>query len=167
MVTPNSVLAETIKEKILENWLNYLKLFTPIQSNFLSDLYKRYHCLDSGNIVLFFAKKTHQAILRKKEYDLSYDLSFEKFWHNHNEVNIENSTIIKIARNANLPKETTRRKIAELTKQKVFNRVKRNIIWFPSNEYKKNYNETVNEEIKQLVKLTKYVTDKVNRNFSS
>ena len=57
MVTSNLLLAVTIKEKLLENWLNYIKLFTPVQSNFLLDLYKRYHCLDSANIVLFFAKK--------------------------------------------------------------------------------------------------------------
>ena len=70
------ITAQTIKSKILENYFGYLKLFTPTQSEFLSDLYKRYKCLDRANIVLYFAKKTHQAILRKKEYDLNYDLSF-------------------------------------------------------------------------------------------
>tara|TARA_B110000037_G_C17092106_1_gene494440 strand:- start:796 stop:1782 length:987 start_codon:yes stop_codon:yes gene_type:complete len=167
MVTSNLLLAVTIKEKLLENWLNYIKLFTPVQSNFLLDLYKRYHCLDSANIVLFFAKKTHQAILRKKDYDLNYDLSLENFWNNHNEVNIENSTIINIARNTNLPKETARRKITELTKQRVFSKVKKNIVWLPNDEYKKTYDVIINEEIKQLAKLTKYVTDKNNLNFSS
>ena len=88
MKTSQSELAEIINKKILENFLEYVKLFTPVQSNFLSDIYKRYKCLDSATIVLFFAKKTHQSILRKKEYDLTYDLSFEKFWHNHNETNI-------------------------------------------------------------------------------
>ena len=102
-----------------------MKLFTPHQSNFLSDLYKRYECLDSANIVLFFAKKTHQAILRKKEYDLDYDLSFEKFWDNHNEVVIENSTIIDIAKNSSLPKETARRKLAELIKKKILVKTKK------------------------------------------
>ena len=167
MVTSNLLLAVTIKEKLLENWLNYIKLFTPVQSNFLLDLYKRYHCLDSANIVLFFAKKTHQAILRKKDYDLNYDLSLENFWYNHNEINIENSTIINIARNTNLPKETARRKITELMKQKIFSKVKKNIVWLPNDAYKKTYNVIIKEEIKQLAKLTKYVTDKNNLNFSS
>ena len=167
MKVSHSELSIKINEKILQNWLDYLKLFTPIQSNFLSHLFKRYRCLDSGSIVLFFAKKTHQAIMRKKEYDLNYDLSFEKFWQNHNESDVENSTIIEIAKNINLPKETTRRKLAELTKQKVFTKIKKNIIWLPSNEYKKNYNEIINDEIKQLAKLTKYVTDKINLNFST
>ena len=47
-----SALAVTIKEKIFENFFGYVSLFTPVQSNFLSDIYKRYHCIDSGNIVL-------------------------------------------------------------------------------------------------------------------
>ena len=154
----SSLSAELIKSQILSNYFGYLKLFTPHQSNFLSDLYKRYECLDSANIVLFFAKKTHQAILRKKEYDLNHDLSFEKFWDNHNEVVIENSTIIDIAKNSSLPKETARRKLAELTKKKILVKTKKNIIWKPSDEYKKSYDEIVNREIRQLAKITKYVT---------
>ena len=145
MKVSHSELSIKINEKILQNWLDYLKLFTPIQSNFLSHLFKRYRCLDSGSIVLFFAKKTHQAIMRKKEYDLNYDLSFEKFWQKHNESDVENLTIIEIAKNTNLPKETTRRKLAELTKIKVFIKIKKNIIWLPSNEYKKTYNEIISD----------------------
>ena len=62
MKVSHSELSIKINEKILQNWLDYLKLFTPIQSNFLSHLFKRYRCLDSGSIVLFFAKKTHQVL---------------------------------------------------------------------------------------------------------
>ena len=167
METAHSVLLAKINQKILENWLDYIKLFTPIQSNFLSHLYNRYQCMDSGNIVLFFAKKTHQTILRKKEYDLNYDLSFEKFWHNHNEANIEKSTIMEIAKKINLPKETTRRKLAELIKKKILGKTKKNIVWLPTDEYKKTYNNIVEDEIKQLAKLTKYVTDKVDFNFAT
>ena len=159
-------LAETIKEKIFENFFGYVSLYTPVQSNFLSDLYKRYHCLDSANIVLYFAKKTHQSIMRKKEYDLNYDLSFEKFWHNHSESHLERLTIIDIARSTNLPKETTRRKITELTHRKIFSKSKNKIIWSPNDEYQKIFNEVVSSEIRQLAKLTKYVTDKINLDFS-
>ncbi|MDA9091900.1 hypothetical protein N9J56_01260 [Pelagibacteraceae bacterium] len=167
MELSSSELKVKIKEKILGNFFGYVKLFTPIQSNFLTDIYKRYHCLDSGSIVLFFAKKTHQAILRKKEYDLNYDLSFEKFWHNQKESNIENSTIIEIAEKTHLPKETARRKLAELTRQKVLRKIKQKIIWLPTDEYKKTYNEVVNNEIKQIAKLTKYVASMVNLNISA
>jgi len=161
------LLAEKIRAKIFENFYGYVALFTPVQSSFLSDLYKRYNCLDSGSIVLHFAKKTHQAILRQKEYDLNYDLSFEKFWHNHSLAQAENTTIIDIAKNTNLPKETARRKLMELIKQKVFSKTKKNILWLPTDEYKKTYNATIFNEIKQLAKLTKYITDKIDLNFSA
>ena len=160
------LLAKLIKEKILENFLEYLKIFTPFQSEFLSVLYKRYKCLDSANLVLYFAKKTHQEILRKKEYDLDYDLSFEKFWENHSAVTISRSTIMDIAKEVNLPKETARRKLTELIKHKVLSKKNRSIFWLPSYEYKQSYNQVVSEEIKQLGKLTKYVTDSINLNIS-
>ena len=154
--------AQAIKSKILENYFGYLKLFIPTQSEFLSDLYKRYQCLDRANIVLYFAKKTHQAILRKKDYDLNYDLSFEKFWDNHNEVVIESSTIIEIAKNTSLPKETARRKLAELIKKKIFIKTKKHIIWLPGDEYQISYNQIVEKEIRHLAKLTKYVLNKTD-----
>ena len=166
MNNPSEVLAETIEKAILANFLDYLKIFTPVQSNFLFDLNQRYHCLDSGNIVLYFAQKTHRAILRKKDYDLNYDLSFDKFWQNHETSKVEKTTILDIAKITNLPKETTRRKLLELTKQKVFIKKNRFISWLPNEEYKKDYNKTVMIEIKKIAKLTKYVTDKVNLNFS-
>ena len=141
-------------------------MFTPVQSNFLLDIYKTYQCLDSGNLVLYFARETHHAILRNKDYDFNFDFSFEKFWHNHNNAVTNYPTIINIAKNLNIPKETTRRKIEELLKQKVLSKKKNKIIWQPTDEYKKKYNEIVTNEIKQLAKLTKYITDKVNANFS-
>jgi len=160
------ITAKDIKPTILSNFVEYAKLFTPIQSEFLSGLYKRYHCLDNGILVLYFAKNTHQAILRKKEYDLNYDLSFEKFWHNHSEVIQAPSTIISIAENTSLPKETTRRKLLELTAQNILSKKNKYIAWLPNDDYKKNYNEFVAQEIKSVTKLTKYVTDKMLLNLS-
>ena len=160
------LLAEDVKKKILENWVGYVKIFTPFQSEFLCGLYKRYQCLDNGNLVLYFARKTHQAILRKKDYDLNYDLSFEKFWQNHSEAEITPSTIINIAKDTNLPKETTRRKLSELTNQKVFRKKNKHILWLPNEEYKESYNKFVGQEIKSMAKLTKYVTDRVNIDFT-
>ena len=49
----------------------------------------------------------------------------------------------------------------------MLHRIKRNIIWQPNEEYKKTYNIVLNDEIKQLAKLTKYITDKIGLNFSS
>ena len=66
MRTSQSELSEVINKKILENFAEYIKLFTPVQSNFLSDIYKRYKCLDSASIVLFFAKKNPSSYFEKK-----------------------------------------------------------------------------------------------------
>ena len=158
--------SKDIKPKILDNFVEYAKLFTPFQSEFLCGLYKRYQCLDNGSLVLYFAKNTHQAILRKKDYDLNYDLSFEKFWQNHSEVIQSSTTIINIAKIASLPKETTRRKLSELTKQRVLGKKNKHIVWLPSDDYKKNYNDFIAQEIKSIAKLTKYVTDQVALNFT-
>ena len=161
------LLAEDIKKNILAHFLEYAKMFTPLQSDFLTGLYQRYQCLDNGSLVLHFAKKTHQAILRKTDYDLNYDLSFEKFWYNHSTVNTEPSTIMRIALEANLPKETTRRKLSELTKLKILSKKNRYISWLPSEEYKNDYNKVVSQEIKNVAKLTKFVSDKINLNFTT
>jgi len=155
-----------IKVKIIENFVEYAKLFTPFQSSFLCGLNQRYQCLDSGSLILNFARNTHQAILRKKDYDLNYDLSFENFWKNHKSVNQPRSTIMTIAQYANLPKETTRRKLLELTKQKILNKKNNYISWHPSEEYKLRYNIFVVEEIKNMAKLTKYITNLMKMNFS-
>ena len=162
----HSASSEIIKKKILENFFAYLKLYIPVQSNFLTHIYKRYQCLDSGNIVLHFAKETHQAILRKKDYDLNYDLSFEKFWQNHSEATTQHSAIINIAKNIDIPKETARRKLGELIKQKVLSKKKNKIIWLPTDEYQKNYNIAVADEIRQLAKLTHFITGLTNLSFS-
>ena len=167
MITTPSLLVKDIKKNILDNFIEYAKLFTPFQSDFLCGLYKRYLCLDNGTLVLYFAKKTHQAILRKTDYDLDYNLSFENFWKNHSEVEVPHTTILNIAKDAKLPKETTRRKLSELTKQKVLNKKNTIISWLPSEDYKKSYNKFISEEIKNVAKLTKYVTDKNNLNFST
>ena len=160
-------LGQEIKDQILEHWVEYAKLFTPLQSEFLSSLYKRYQCLDNAALVLYFAKKTHHAILREKDYDLNYDLSFENFWNNHSKVKITPTTILNISLDSNLPKETTRRKLSELVKFKVLNKKNKFISWIPSEEYKKSYNEVVSQEIKNMAKLTKFVTDKINLDYST
>ena len=166
-VKPSLLLAEDIKPLILSNFVEYAKMFNPFQSDFLSGLYKRYQCLDNGTLVLYFAKKTHQAILRKTDYDLNYDLSFEKFWFNHSQVMHEPTTIMNIAKDSNLPKETARRKLLELTKQSVLSKKNKYISWLPSENYKKNYNEFIAQEIKSIAKLTKFISDKASLNFSN
>ncbi len=161
---PSLVLAKTIENVILKNYGEYINLFEEFQSEFLIGLNRTYQGLENGHLVLYFAKKTHHTILRKKDYDLDFNLSFDRFWENQTHMENEPTTIIDISKNVFLPKETTRRKISELISQKVLNRKLKIIEWFPSEKYKKSYNEAMVKEITQIAKLVKYVSEKINLN---
>ena len=157
---------ESIEKIILDNYIEYQYLFIEFQSKFLSSLHSRYQDIEHGNLVLYYTKLVHQDILRKKDYDLSFNLSFEKFWENHREVNSPQISITKIAKDTYLPKETVRRKISQLIKQNVLSKKNRNIGWFPSKEYKKNYNLVASNEIEGVVKLVSFICKKLNDSIS-
>jgi len=162
MQVTSLLLDKIIKDTILENYAEFQNLFIEFQTGFLSGLYSRYQSLESGQLVLYFAKKTHQEILRQKDYNLNFDLSFEKFWQNHSEININRTSITRIAEETTLPKETARRKILELVKQKVLNKKNKTISWFPNDQYKQSYNIVVDSEIQQISKLIRFVCEKIN-----
>ena len=143
------VLLEAIEGKILENYIEYQYLFLEFQSNFLSNLYNRYQSIENGTLVLYCARQAHQDILRKKDYDLDFNLSFEKFWENHSELIPKRRSLISIAKDTLLPKETVRRKILQLVKQKVISKKNKNICWLPSEQYKQNYNLVISKEIEE------------------
>ena len=107
---------------------------------------------------MYFAKQAHQDILRQKDYDFNFDISYKKFWQNHLEVNPKKQSLIRIAEYILLPKETVRRKILELTK-KVLNK---NIGWLPNEKYKQSYNLVVDKEINDICKLICFVCEKLN-----
>ena len=63
-------------EKVLrDNFSKLMPTFYEMESSFLSGVYKRYGDLEGGNIVIYFARDLHLEILRKRENDLSFDLS--------------------------------------------------------------------------------------------
>jgi len=153
---------EDIEKIILENYVEYQYLFIESQSKFLSGLHNRYQGVENGNLVLYFAKDTHQDILRFRDYDLNFNISYEKFWENHLKINPKQKSIIKIALDVNLPKETARRKILQLTKQNVLNKKNKNIGWLPNEQYKQNYNLFISKEIDDACKLITFVCEKIN-----
>ncbi|MDC0513453.1 hypothetical protein OAN67_00395 [Pelagibacteraceae bacterium] len=161
-----SLLVKNIEEKILDNWVEYQHLFVEFQSKFLTGLYFRYKGIENGNLALYYARETHHEILRKKDYDLDFNLSYEKLWKNHSEINPRQISVIKIATETHLPKETTRRKILQLVKQKVLNKKNSNIGWLPNEQYKKNYNLFINEEITDVTRLINFVSEKINLSIS-
>ena len=125
-------------------------------------LHSRYQSVESGNLVLYYARQTHQDILRKKDYDLNFNLSFKKFWENHNEINPPRISIITIGKETSLPKETARRKIIDLINKKVLNKKNKNIGWLPSEQYKQSYNLNINKEIDGVCKLISFICEKTN-----
>jgi len=153
---------EIIKNTILENYVEYQYLFTEFQSKFLSDLYARHQSLENANLVLYFAKKTHQDILRERDYDFNFNISYKKFWQNHSKIDPKQISIIKIATDTLLPKETARRKILQLVKQKVLSKKNRNIGWLPNEQYKQNYNLFTHQEIEDVSRLIIFLCQKLN-----
>jgi len=153
---------KNIEKIILENYIEYQYLFVEFQSNFLSRLHSRYQSVENGNLVLYFEKQNHQDILRQKDYDLNYNISYERFWENHNKSSPKRIPIVKIGKDTFLPKETARRKILQLIKQKVLNKKNKNIGWLPSEQHKMSYNLVFSQEIKGLCKLINYICKKIN-----
>ena len=160
------VLLEAIEGKILENYIEYQYLFLEFQSNFLSNLYNRYQSIENGTLVLYCARQAHQDILRKKDYDLDFNLSFEKFWENHSELIPKRRSLISIAKDTLLPKETVRRKILQKVKKKVISKKNKNICWLPSEQYKQNYNLVISKEIEDISRLMSFVSKKIDTPFS-
>jgi hypothetical protein len=153
---------KSIEKIIFDNFIEYQYLFVEFQSKFMSGLFNRYQSLENGNLVLYYAKETHQGILRKKDYDLNFNISFEQFWENHSELSPPRISIIKIGEDTLLPKETTRRKILQLIKQKVLNKKNKNTGWLPNEQYKQNYNSIIDKEIDGVCKLISYICKKIN-----
>ncbi len=142
-------------EEVFENNSNkILPIFFEMQSTFLSGIYKRYGDLEGGQIVIYFARNLHLNVMRKREEDLSFDLSLEKFWFNHQNTLQDKQKIISVSRFTGLPKETARRKIINLTKLKHLKKTnKNNLYWEPSSKEKETYIEIIKEQIKSLSKF--------------
>tara|TARA_B100000945_G_scaffold321348_1_gene335356 strand:+ start:1726 stop:2700 length:975 start_codon:yes stop_codon:yes gene_type:complete len=143
-----------IQKNLTENFIKLIPTFYEMESSFLSGVYKRYGDLEGGNIVIFFARDCHLEILRKREKDLDFDLSLEKFWNNHKFINQNRKKIILVSRETGLPKETTRRKIISLIKKKHIKKSDKNkLFWEPASEFKETYTKIIEEEINSLSKF--------------
>lgn len=145
---------EIIEKNLTDNFIKLMPTFYEMQSTFLAGLYKRYGDLEGGNIVIFFARDLHLAILRKREHDLSFNLSLENFWNNHKNINQSNKKIIFISKETGLPKETTRRKLISLVKKKHIKKADKNkLFWEPISEFKESYIKIIEEQITALSKF--------------
>ncbi len=146
--------SKNIEDSFEKNYSKLLPVFYEMQSTFLSGIYKRYGDLEGGQIVIYFARNLHLKVMRKREEDLNFDLSLEKFWFNHQNTKQDRHKIISVSRFTGLPKETTRRKIIQLTKLKHLKKSnKNNLYWEPSSQYKETYLKIIREQISSLSKF--------------
>ena len=144
----------SVQKNLTENFLKLMPSFYEMESSFLSDVYKRYGDLEGGNIVICFARDCHLEILRKREADMNFDLSLEKFWKNHKDVHQPKKKIILVSKETGLPKETARRKIISLIRSKHLRKGEKNrLFWEPASELKETYINVINEEIISLSKF--------------
>ena len=166
-MSPESLDVSEIQKVYKNNYRKIIGEFMNVQSEFLSGIYNRYNKdLDAANIVLFFAKNLHQDTLRLRDNDLSTDISFENFWNNHSKIKQKNFKIISIAKETGLPKETTRRKINNLIKNKMLGKDKIYLSWTPEDKHKESYNKIVSDELKQISKLIQVISVHLDINFS-
>ena len=150
----NKITQKSIEEVFDKHSNKILPIFFEMQSAFLTGVYKRYGDLEGGQIVIYFARNLHLNVMRKREDDLSFDLSLEKFWFNHQNTFQDKQKIISVSRFTGLPKETARRKIIYLTKQKHLKKThKNNLYWEPSSYEKETYIKIIKEQIKSLSKF--------------
>ena len=158
METSTHIGLKEIVKVYKHNYGKILDEFLSVQSDFLSDIYKRYDKdLDAANIVLFFAKNLHETTLRERDKDLDFNISFEKFWENHEHTKQENRKIIDIAESTGLPKETARRKVNNLIKRKVLLKNKNFITWSPPFDQRKSYNSVVDRQISQISRVVQLI----------
>ena len=85
-----------LKDILTKNFLKIMPVFYEMQSTFLSGIYKRYGNLEGANIVIYFAKNLHLEILRRREEDLDFNLSLDKFWLNHKNVQQPQHKVINV-----------------------------------------------------------------------
>ena len=142
-------------EKVLkENFVKLMPTFYEMESTFLSGVYKRYGDLEGGNIVIYFARDLHLKLLRKRETDLSFDLSLDMFWRNHKDIPQGKKKIILVSKETGLPKETARRKILSLIKKKHLKKEEKSkLFWEPASEHKETYIKIIGEQINSLSKF--------------
>ena len=154
-----------IEENFKKNFAEYIDIFLNFQSTFLSNLNTRYKNLDNAHLVLLFGRRAHETILRKRKFDLEHDISLDNFWKNLESISQEKISIIQIADSTGLPKETARRKVLELIKNRILNKKNKIITWSPNDEYIKTYRVLVEKQIHNLSIVLKYVGNFFNLNF--
>ena len=159
-----------ISQLLKTNYFSLMGSFYETQSSFLTELYKKHNSIETGNIILCFARNTHLEIIRQREKNLNFDVSLEKFFHNLDVIIKPSEKIISIVKWTEIPKETVRRKIKKLLSlgllKKAENGKKYSLSLHPKD--KNAYMTLADKEINLLAKFISKFTEnlKLNLNIS-
>jgi len=152
-----------LEEVVKLNFITCSFLFVELQSSFLIDIYKRnYNDFEVSNILTLFNRDLHQRILHQRDLNLDYDISIDNFKNSFEKINHKSKKIVYISKETNLPKETTRRKVAFLLKKKIIRSGKKGYLFQSSivniNEF--NFHQT--SQINSLIKFANEMFNNIN-----
>ena len=153
-----------ISDLLLNNFSNIMAGFYEMQSSFLCWLYKKYTNIEAANIILCLTKYKHLEIIRQRERNLDYDISFKNLWNNINEIEGTGQKIISIVNATNIPKETVRRKIKNLITRNFveFDKNTKTYYWKLKPKEKDIYFKIIDEEIEILSKFISIFCNHLN-----
>tara|TARA_B100001248_G_scaffold49964_1_gene32250 strand:+ start:4855 stop:5826 length:972 start_codon:yes stop_codon:yes gene_type:complete len=150
----NKLSLDDINFSINKNPDLFVKNFFQMQFSWMTGGYKIFRDLDKYLIIVHLINKTFSTY---NKYFLNF--SFEKFYSNEN-IEVEKISIINIVKELNLSKETSRRKLNELSSEGFITRKSKKIT---INNKAFTYQKP-NETLKNLCKLLKIVSQKLQKN---
>ena len=113
-----SLVLDELEKDIINHWDNWGK-FQQIWTN---QAYNTFKDFDKYLVLIYLIRGYFQQLSNKFNY-----LSYEDFYE-YDYIVLDKLNLIKISNDLNIPKETIRRKINELQKEKILRRERKNII---------------------------------------
>ena len=158
--------SKNISETLYKYHNELLPEFYEMQSNFLTLRYNWTKNIEVSNILTFLVMSTHLSILRKRERNLDYNVSFNNFAFNQNTVMENGHNIVSIVKSTGIPKESVRRKVKKLVKNDNINYDKntKKYFWELKDKKKNNYLSFVESDIKSLSKFITFVANFLSLN---
>ena len=120
-LNPKRVSASEVCEQFTKNYQYLITEFFEYQTSWLYRAYKSFKDFDKFIILAYFFKKnlfSYTELLQSKTFEEYYSLPF---------IKLEKINIIEISKELRISKETTRRKILELARDKIISRDNKNI----------------------------------------
>ena len=111
-----------LKEIISENYINFAPEYMSFLGEWVTGTYKAFNDADKYIILVYLFNKNLTFY-----YNNHINVTYEQFYKSDN-IDIEKINIVEIAKALGIPKETTRRKVAELEKSGVLKKKGKTLI---------------------------------------